>query len=246
MPGDFSDGPDADVRKEFFGSGFVNPFAEVGDDFWAHITSRSYSGPLLRGSEISHLESTWFAALRVTSSKLDDSFLARTNAPNLSGSRFAEGSYRLREVVGYVRSWTQTQEFDFLSSTLLSTASPFVMLANAKRLLSQERVKDARDLLVDAAVRYPDDEQIADLLRAISPGRVEQKEGTMPDRKREVAWIRGNGQHYRGKWVAVLGDELVAVADDLKSLVADVNELGKLPTPPLIQRIVPEWQPPDA
>lgn len=54
-----------------------------------------------------------------------------------------------------------------------------------------------------------------------------------PDRSREFAWLREHGHAYRGKWVAVLGDRLVATADTLRDLLQQVQQ-ARLTEHPLV------------
>lgn len=111
-------------------------------------------------------------------------------------------------------------------------SQPFVFLENARRLLNSQRIQDARDTLQRGADLHPKDKKIAQLLRAISPGRVTQVKGTAPNRSREAAWIRRHGDKYQGQWVAVNGDDLVATATSLNKLLEKLkrrNGNGNLP-----------------
>lgn len=117
---------------------------------------------------------------------------------------------------------------------------PFVFLENAKRLLSSQRIQDARDILQRGADLHPKDKKIAHLLRAISPGRVTTVEGTAPNRSREAAWIRRNGDKYRGQWVAVNGDDLIATATSLKTLLEKLKRRNGNGNSPLVHYFVPD------
>lgn len=151
---------------------------------------------------------------------------------------------RLRELEAHPHGSAYRQEakavWTLISQVPGSIMAPFILLERARRLLSQERTQDARELLECGSANHPDDEQIADLLCAISPGRVRNRTGTTVDRKREMLWIRKYGRDYRGQWVALQGDRLVASADELKSLIEKVGDLNNLKDPPLIQRVVQE------
>ena len=115
----------------------------------------------------------------------------------------------------------------------------FVVFERARQMLSKQRVRDARELLQRGATRYPDDEQISDLLRAVSPGRVSRTEGPARNRTREMAWIREKGHRYRNQWVAIRGEKLIAHANSLSDLLERVKELNGKHESPIIQKIAP-------
>ncbi len=119
-------------------------------------------------------------------------------------------------------------------------SQPSVFLENAKRLLNSQRIQDARDTLQRGAELHPNDKKIAHLLRAISPGRVTMVEGTAPDRSREAAWIRRHGDKYRGQWVAVNGDDLVATATSLNTLLEKLKRRNGKGNSPLVHYFVPD------
>ena len=119
-------------------------------------------------------------------------------------------------------------------------AQPFMLIERAKQFLSQQRIRDARRTLELGAIRYPGDGQIASLLRAISPGRVSATDRDATNRERETAWIRQHGHKYRGQWIALNGDRLIAFAGTLKDLLADIDAIDERDQPPLIQQLLPE------
>ena len=136
---------------------------------------------------------------------------------------------------------------DRLSPILTSTrkslnpgTQPFMLIERAKQFLSQQRIRDARRTLELGSIRYPGDGQIASLLRAISPGRVSVTERATTNRERETAWIRQHGHKYRGQWIALNGDRLIAFAGTLKDLLADIDAIDERDQPPLIQQLLPE------
>ena len=114
---------------------------------------------------------------------------------------------------------------------------PFILLERAKELLSDQRVREAIDILSYGVSRYPEDAHIAQLLRAISPGRALKKAKTTEARDNEVSWIRRHGRDYRGKWVAVCGNELMASRDTLDGLLEDLRKPKAAERIPLIQYV---------
>ena len=117
---------------------------------------------------------------------------------------------------------------------------PFMLLERVGHLLGTEQIQAARDLLQLGTITYPGDRKIQDLLRAITPGRIKRIPGTAPSRRKELDWIQRYGHGYRGLWVAISGDRLVASASTLASLLADLKHMIGKHDAPLIQHIAPE------
>ena len=131
-------------------------------------------------------------------------------------------------------------KLDAISQWSDSGAKPFVLLERARHLLSKQRIRDARSVLQLGAASYPEDEKIATLLRAISPGQVKRSQGSAPNREQEMDWLLKHGHKFRGRWVALRGNVLVASADTLDKLIAKVKKLGDGHVGPVIQKIAPE------
>ena len=119
-------------------------------------------------------------------------------------------------------------------------AQSFLSIERVKHLLGQQKIRDARRTLELASVRYPADAQIASLLRAISPGRVSPTGRAAASRERETAWIRQHGHKYRGQWIALDEDRLIAFAPTLKELLADMDATDEREEPPFIQHLLSE------
>ena len=139
-----------------------------------------------------------------------------------------------------VAAQKSTSKLDVISQRSDPGAKPFVLLERARRLLSKQRIRDARDLLQHGMASYPEDKNIAALLRAVSPGRVRRNRGSTQSRRQEMDWIQKHGHKYRGQWVAVSGDHLVASASTLDKLFVDVKRLKDARNTPVIQQIAPE------
>lgn len=116
----------------------------------------------------------------------------------------------------------------------------FELLAEAKRLLNEQRIGDARSTLKFGARLCPNNKEITRLLRAVSPGQVIKIKSTKANPKREIAWLRQHGENYRGQWLAISGDELLASASTLKSVLEKLKQRKGMDEPSLIQYIVPE------
>ena len=119
-------------------------------------------------------------------------------------------------------------------------AQPFLLIERVKHLLDQQMIRDARRTLEIGSSRYPANRQIASLLRAISPGRVSPTGWTSSGREWETAWIKQHGHEYRGKWIALDGDRLIAFAATLSELLANLDTRTKREKPPFIQHLMSE------
>jgi hypothetical protein len=120
---------------------------------------------------------------------------------------------------------------------LLSEPGPAFELAYAKHLLAHERVAKARTVLERAIGKYPQDERLTALYRAIAPGRVKRRDIRYRDRKAEAAWIQSHRSEYHGKWVALFGDEVLGIGDDLQTVLRLVRQ-RQLSEPPLLHHFV--------
>ncbi len=113
----------------------------------------------------------------------------------------------------------------------------FFALEEAGKLLSQARVASARKRLNEAVRKFPANRDLADLLKVVSPGRVESRDERFRYLDEDVAWLKRNRASYSGQWVALLGGELLAAADTLRDVLASLRERDELEEPPLIQKV---------
>jgi len=121
---------------------------------------------------------------------------------------------------------------------------PILLIEHVKHLLDQKNIRDARRTLEIGSSRYPENRQIASLLRAISPGRVSPTGWTSTGRERETAWIKQHGHEYRGKWIALDEDRLIAFAATLSELLANMDTRTEPKKPPFIQHLMSESKSP--
>ena len=104
-------------------------------------------------------------------------------------------------------------------------------------LFEQERVPGARRLIDEALQRYPDDPGLLAWRKALAPPQVWIGDATDRDRTPEFRWLDAHGTQYRGEWVAVLGNRLVAHAASLEDLDAQLATLPTEEFPPLVTKI---------
>ncbi len=119
-------------------------------------------------------------------------------------------------------------------------AQPFLLIERVKHLLDQHKIRDARNALEIGLSRYPASRQIASLLRAISPGRVSPTGWALSGRERETAWIKQHGHKYRGKWIALDKDHLIAFATTLSELLANLDTRIERQKTPFVQHLMSE------
>ena len=119
---------------------------------------------------------------------------------------------------------------------LTTEPGPAFALVCVKHLLGQGHVVTAREILQRALRQYPTDARLLNLYQAVSPGNVVRRDVRYSDRTSEMAWIQANRSHYRGKWVALLGEKVIAVGDSLKAVFRIVQE-QQLEETPLIHHL---------
>lgn len=112
--------------------------------------------------------------------------------------------------------------------------TPYVV--TLRRLLENDRITDARELIKALPLRLQDEPAIARLRKALMPPTVRRRRRREIDRGREYAWLRQHSAVHRGRWVAVDGDRLVAEADSLALLMERLRERGQ-ERPPLVHKI---------
>ncbi|HXV62545.1 MAG TPA: hypothetical protein VEK15_17735 [Vicinamibacteria bacterium] len=106
--------------------------------------------------------------------------------------------------------------------------------ARIHELIAAGRVVQARALLSDALQANPRDGVLLALQEVLKPPRARTRHIKDSDRSQEFEWILANREAYRGRWVAILGDELVADAAFFGELQRRIKNLGKAP---LVHRI---------
>lgn len=80
-----------------------------------------------------------------------------------------------------------------------------------RRLVEEDKVGAARKLVEEALRENPDEPYLAYWKEVLSPARFL---GVNPardfDRSAEIRWLEEHWPEYRGEWVALLGEELLA------------------------------------
>ena len=104
-----------------------------------------------------------------------------------------------------------------------------------RALVEEGRIYEATQLLENAGDRASTvDPGVREIL---SPPRFRRVDERDVDRTPEFNWFRANWDAYRGRWVAVSGENLVACENSLEELLAKLNE-RKFEREPLLHHIL--------
>ncbi len=81
----------------------------------------------------------------------------------------------------------------------------------------------ARTLVAEGLRDHPDEQELRAWERAVQPATVRPSPSRGSDRTQEVAWLRAHASEHRGRWVAVDGDQLLAEAPEMTSVLNDLQ-----------------------
>lgn len=93
-------------------------------------------------------------------------------------------------------------------------------------MLHQDQVAAARTLLSVAIGEQPGDSELRIVAGILARPTSVRKVLRDRDRAREYAWLTSHGAQHRGRWVALVGNELVASAESLKELLLSLEVSG--------------------
>ncbi len=117
-----------------------------------------------------------------------------------------------------------------ISASHRRECAPEVLLSEIRRQLESGEIRKAERLASDAARRHPAHAEIRDLHRILNRGRSAARPGTGRDMRSEYEWLRDPPKRYRGRWVALIGDAVVASARTLQELQESLpSDLGQTP-----------------
>ncbi len=95
-------------------------------------------------------------------------------------------------------------------------------------LVERDLILDARETLEKVPAYAFASEELQRLRTVLAPPTAKRIDFRGVSRRAEFEWLRAHGHEHRGKWVAVLGDRLVASADSLKALREELARLQLL------------------
>ena len=114
--------------------------------------------------------------------------------------------------------------------------SPEAVLERLRQLVAEGQLTAVRQLAVDAARRFPDHDEIQLARRIFSEAEATPNPFVQPTTAAEIEWLNDPPEETRGKWVALVGSELVGLAETLADLVKQLEEKD-LQQLPLVQQI---------
>src|SRR2546423_285752 len=94
-------------------------------------------------------------------------------------------------------------------------------LAHLIQLLERDAVEEARVLIRELVVRWPDSERMRHWARVLEPPRTRvERGGRERPLHREQAWLREHAHEHPGCWLSVYHDRLLAADPDLQAVLA--------------------------
>jgi hypothetical protein len=99
-------------------------------------------------------------------------------------------------------------------------------------LLEEGRISDAKKLVEAAGDQLPES-----LREIFAPPRFRWVDERDVDRTPEYNWLNANWSAYAGKWVALVGADLVGCEDELEDLLAKLRQ-RKYERKPLIHHLI--------
>jgi hypothetical protein len=96
---------------------------------------------------------------------------------------------------------------------------PLSVEEEVRALLEEGRISEARKLVDTGGDQLPES-----LREIFAPPRIRRVDERGVDRTPEYNWLKANGPAYAGKWVALVGDDLVGCEDVLEELLAKLDQ----------------------
>ncbi|MBI3920011.1 MAG: hypothetical protein HY318_01235 [Armatimonadetes bacterium] len=126
--------------------------------------------------------------------------------------------------------------FSTMDELLDVMATPSNYLRALRILLRQGEAYTARLLAVKAHQRFPSNARIAKIYKVLRPPTARYTTGKAIDRSREIQWLREHREEYKGQWVVLSGDRLVAASEDLSEALEEAKN-DKLEERPLLHQV---------
>jgi hypothetical protein len=107
-----------------------------------------------------------------------------------------------------------------------------------RELVEADRVEGARRLLAEALERGEHGEDLSYWEKVLAKGKpIRVGGGDLDfDRTPEITWIREKSDPYKGEWVALLGDQLLAHSESLDEVMS-ILKANKPPRRPMVHYI---------
>lgn len=119
-----------------------------------------------------------------------------------------------------------------------SGSQPQEIVEAVGELLSIGRLTLARRLVERALERSPDHAELNRLNRFLDLSEAKPNPTVEPSTEDEIAWLSDPPDSARGRWVALVGRQVVAMTDSIRELKVALRSLD-LNQKPLIHRVAP-------
>ena len=119
---------------------------------------------------------------------------------------------------------------------LARKTSPEDVFVRLRQLIADGRIGVARRLIAEALCRFPDHHRIRLAERVLNGGEATPDPYVQPTAAAESAWLDNPPDDARGKWVALIGSELVGMADSVDELMQALAS-KKLDMIPLVHHL---------
>jgi hypothetical protein len=97
-----------------------------------------------------------------------------------------------------------------------------------RALVEEGRVREARALVKEALRESPSEPGVTGWSEVLAPAKILQtRSATDFDRSAEILWLEEHADEYRGQWVALLRNELLAHADTLEELTTKLETVPR-------------------
>lgn len=122
------------------------------------------------------------------------------------------------------------------SPTASSKTRGDAALEEIRAHLGEGRYSTAQRLAKGAVARFPDHPGLRTMNRGLNERRVRTRPATGQGRTEELEWLRDPPESARGKWVALVGNQVVATAEALAEVMESLKSMN-LPKTPLVHRV---------
>ena len=116
--------------------------------------------------------------------------------------------------------------------------SPEELAAEIRSLLDSQKLVAAMREAARGARLFPEDAWLRQADRVLNPSKVTvvPSRDQHLDRRKEYDWLRRHRDEYRGKWVALMEDKLIASSDSFDDVLREVRA-RRLAAHPLVHRV---------
>lgn len=123
-------------------------------------------------------------------------------------------------------------------SLLPVQAEPEDVFELLRQLIADGQVRTAREVLAEARRRFPGHAKVRLAQRVFAEGKPTPNPFAQPTAAAEIEWLRDPPAEYRGRWVALVGGDVVGVADSAQELMRSLRSKN-LTQVPVVQHLAP-------